>query len=138
MAEPLSDQEVQELIRIADSGVKERRGHWYTLGIPINHHYELREQLDAIEKLGLSQNQLALGYLRELNKKSESERYDGSACYTYTFYPNAKGELAENLRGEQCQFDGYGDIYKSPSPYVADTIHKSLSRLEASLKENKS
>lgn len=71
----LSEQEVQELIRIADHGVKERRGYWYTLGIPIRHRYNLDEQVTAIERLGYSRNPTALEYLLKLAEKQESRTY---------------------------------------------------------------
>jgi len=95
----LTDPEVRELIRIADGGVKERRAHWYTLWISINHYYELFEQLRAIETLGNSRNRLALDYVRRL---SETDRLDSEygPCVTKdsTTHPHAQGGLAVALR----------------------------------------
>ena len=146
VVEALSDQDVRELIRIAEGGLKERRGYWYTLGIKINHYFSLDEQLEAIQKLGLSKNITALDYLRKLNVQETRENgYQdapddnwASPCYD-ELYPNAKGLLQEvlesRIRQHREALGGIG-LYNN-SPRMHDTrsvISQALSKLEESLK----
>ena len=142
MVNSLSDQEVQELIKITEGCLKEKRGHWYTLGIPIETHYSLNEQLDAVRKLSLSGNRVALNYLSRLNLNEQVDNgcntsWDGygDTCYD-TVYPNAEGELKDVL--ESRMVGGY----TSPAKYqnhprqeeTREILHESLSKLEASLR----
>ena len=105
MIDKLSDQEVQGLIKVIEGGAKEVRRHWYTLGIKISHWYNLDEQLDAIKKLGLSKNKIALNYIDKLNLHEEvdnNRRTDysfGDICYDI-IYPNATGKLKAVLESK--------------------------------------
>ncbi len=144
MNKSLSDQEVQELIRIADSGVKEWRGHWYTLGIPIPYYFDLNEQLYAINKLGKSGNSKALEFLTKIYS-SEEWRVEGDpsqsdADYGGTRYPNAQGELASKLSSTwanpEARFaDGSsGPFQHEPDNQVHLILQNAISQLEMSLK----
>ncbi|MEN9626247.1 MAG: hypothetical protein RL557_575 [archaeon] len=111
VSNPLSDEEVDSLVYIADAGVKERRGHWYTLGIPINHHYGLEDQLEAIRTLGESRNKKALKYLEKLAEAGNEMIHIGGHIlhpndppegenYYFKVFPNAKGQLCGSLKHE--------------------------------------
>jgi len=107
MVEKLDDLQVLSLIRVADGEVKERRAHWYTLGIPVNHYYDCDEQLNAIRELRTSRNLRAEEYLRRLpvtqvilEGPGGSGRGHGPDTpineddYTEkTVFPNVKGKL---------------------------------------------
>ena len=115
MTQKLSDEETSELIRIANAGVKDWRIHWFILGLPIPHHYRLEEQLDAITKLGESQNPRALEYLSRLIFEvrttegyyvDEPESYTGghwTSGETYVGFPNARGELKRVLSSDKAK-----------------------------------
>jgi hypothetical protein len=98
MADRLSDQEVQALIYIANAGIKEKRAHWYTFGIPIGHRYGLDEQLEAITKLGESKNKSALDFLTRMSYEDDSRSTgfrssDGINAHYILKCPNARGQL---------------------------------------------
>ena len=119
MAEKVSDQEIQELIRVADWGVKGKRAHWYTLGIRVNHRYSLEEQFEAIRKLGESKNSLALDYLKEVIYEDTSESHgwrDSGAVYSHNVsrFSNARGPLRTVL--EYDYYDGFDYTAGSAQP----------------------
>jgi hypothetical protein len=138
----LSDEQVGELIRAADAGIKERKRHWYTLGIKIAHRYGLHEQLEAIRSLGKSSNPRALEYLRRLNEFREEIVQPGDAPvddqyrnYGERTYPNARGELRWALltitwaNSAASRQPGDGD------PTACRTLEAAVAELEASLKQ---
>lgn len=114
----LPDEEVRELIKVAEGGVKriERSQHWYYLGIPSNDEidYKLEEQLNAIIRLGFSKNPQALSYMENLMKSEDTGyKHGGSDSYsdeTHIVHPYAKGELASALSSyssapmDQCHY----------------------------------
>jgi hypothetical protein len=110
----LNDSEVLKLIRIADGNIKEWRSHWFTLGIPIPHYSKLEDQLEAISKLGDSQN---------------------SSCGDCggTNYPNVKGELAYHLSSSWFGTYGYTGYPKDQNCAAAEILQNSISKLENSL-----
>ncbi|MDO8623330.1 MAG: hypothetical protein Q7R52_03715 [archaeon] len=138
MRDTLSDQEVQGLIKIIDGEVK---GHWYTLGIKINNCFRLSKQLNAVKKLGLSKNQIALDYINKLNLHEEvdnNRRTDysfGDICYD-TIYPNATGKLKAVL--ESRMEDGL--VSSATYPFISrqyearGILTEALSTLKESLK----
>jgi len=142
MTDTLPNQEVQGLIEIIDGGIKEVRRHWYTLGIKIHHRYSLNEQLDAVRKLGLSKNKIALDYIRKLNLSEQVDNglntsWDGwgDTCYDLV-YPHAGGELKETLELRMTGgLTSPASCSDHPRRAEAGTIlAEALSILEASLK----
>ncbi|MDO8517469.1 MAG: hypothetical protein Q7S33_05085 [Nanoarchaeota archaeon] len=134
----LSDQEVQGLIKIIDGELK---GHWYTLGIKINHYSRLSKQLTTVKKLGLSKNKIALDYLDKLNLHEEvdnNRRTDysfGDICYD-TIYPNATGKLKAVL---ESRMEG-GMVSSATYPFIPrqyearSLLTEALSTLKESFK----
>jgi hypothetical protein len=95
----LSDDEVDELIRVAHGGIKKRIRAWYTLGVPIEFHYGLDEQLVAIRRLGLSINRKARAYLVKLSQSITTESTPSGPARkdALTYYPHAHGDLRNVL-----------------------------------------
>ncbi len=93
MPQPVGEQAVEELIRVVEA-LKEKRGHWYTLGIPINHYYSYEEQLQAIDRLGDSRSPRALEYLTRASEVLVNTKDQGRGMSTtYIWHPNLKGAL---------------------------------------------
>lgn len=91
-----SDEDVDNDIKIA-TGLKERKRHWYTFGIKIQHYYSLKEQLDAIERLGDYANPRVLSFLERINESwveygSDNTR-DLRPAMSGPYYSNTKGNL---------------------------------------------
>lgn len=125
----LSDSEVNELIIIADAKIKEWKGSWYTLFIPIPKRYNLEEQLEAIEKLGNSENERALAYISSLLKISSS--YDEYLAISHYCHINLKGNLKRKLDRSINSISRFG--YNE----TTQKIKSAISKLEESLSINK-
>lgn len=145
----LPDREVDRLIYIVDDGVKERSGHWYTLGIPVNHRYSRKEKLGTIEQLGESGSNSALGYLKSLIH--EDVKYEGGRAFRSIYhreihtYPNAPAYLRRMLDyGEEYTNDA-NDGEESEhvtSSYtkrdsVLSVINEAIARLESDIDASK-
>lgn len=136
MTDTSSNQEIQGLISILEGGLKERRRHWYTLGIKISHYYDLDEQLDAIRQLSLSGSNLSLDYLKKIAEKKEWYTAKSSLGHvSHSCHPYAKGVLGAVLHSSQEYFDGYGNPSdKDPRRgTVLIVLSEAISRLESSL-----
>ena len=110
MADGLSDEQVRELIHITYGGIKERRAHWYTLGIPIDHYYTTDEQLAAIRRLSISGNPIAWEYLKRMpvthvvlddpgieHGRGPDTPINEDDYNEDIVFPNAKGELSSRI-----------------------------------------
>ncbi len=99
--EPLSPEQVSDLIRIADARIKEWRGSWYTFGIPVPRRFTLEEQLEAVQHLGTSRTAAAFEYLSRLldpvHERVSMDPAQGGGDYGGTEYPNARGKLRRRL-----------------------------------------
>ena len=108
----LAGSEIADLVKIADGSVKERRRHWYTLGIPVNHRYTLDEQMDAIKQLGRSGSYEALDYLEDIVQPRDRVYHTGlDRDQVERTHPFASGQLHKTLRKDgtyylrSCQFE---------------------------------
>src|SRR3989338_3902139 len=139
----LPDSEVSELIKIADAEVKEiiRKGRWYSLGIPVKTkiYYNLKEQLEAIEKLCNSENEKALEYIKSLFYSEDIPGYEDYSLRPER-YPNIKGELNKAL-SHGISTNYLRELYdRVPSPFIDNRevcisykIKSARSKLENSL-----
>lgn len=147
----LSNEGIDKLIYIVDAGVKETINEtikgWYTLWIPFegtyHKHYDLQEQLAAIQKLGYSENKNALKYLESLlvceHRGGYSDPSNGCGDYGWMVYVNARGGLRNALEyqfANQEAGERAKDIFNRPQDkHVLSVIEKAISKVKGSLKE---
>jgi hypothetical protein len=137
MQEQMSEQEVHQLIEVADGGGIQTRKGCSALWLPIRYHANLDDQLTAVRRLGSSRSPLALEYLSRLNQEaSEYMPAPGapSETGTRTWHPHAKGDLSTVLYREIP--DWYPDDQIRQSESYRDTkrlIEEALHELEASI-----
>jgi len=139
MDDRLSDQEVKQLKKITEGGVKGKRGHWYTLGIRVEYYHGFEEQLDAIKKLGDSKDKEVLAYIKLLEETTENTTYNRWVWNNTTYHhPNVKGELSHIL-DHTAQWDTTGIVIDDMSPkhgHALEIIRGAISKLENSLKHS--